>query len=239
MFALSLVQQSKIPYFFHQNLLACVFRPDHLLVLLRFTSAVDRGFEPRSSLEPSKVKGEDYKNVNTAFLSGQCVYIWVKVELTTKDIGRSHPIGEVRNGKISIISRFLTYRQRHMVFSHKKKLKGHPDSLRISPRSFVGAFTLLKRRLVRLEYCSCSSILEPSLLILFVRWFIVWFCCCITVVMSSQTVSTSPSEGETVVKLSDVVCAVINNPQFVDAIILMVLDKVLYQILCLQSSNHW
>jgi hypothetical protein len=48
--------------------------------------------------------------------------------------------------------------------------------LRISLRSFVGAFTLLKRRLVRLEYCSCSVILEPSLLILFVRLFIVWFC---------------------------------------------------------------
>jgi hypothetical protein len=39
--------------------------------------------------------------------------------------------------------------------------------------------------------------------------------------------STSPSEGETVLQLSDVVCAVINNPQFVDAIIPMVLDKVL------------
>jgi hypothetical protein len=45
--------------------------------------------------------------------------------------------------------------------------------------------------------------------------------------MSNQTVSTSPSEGETVLKLSDVVCVVINNPQFVDAIIPMVLDKVL------------
>jgi hypothetical protein len=60
--------------------------------------------------------------------------------------------------------------------------------LRISPRSFVGAFTLLKRRLVRLEYCSCSSILEPSLLILFVRLFIVWFCCCITVSCASTVV---------------------------------------------------
>jgi hypothetical protein len=46
-------------------------------------------------------------------------------------------------------------------------------------------------------------------------------------VMSNQTVSTSPSEGETVLQLSDVVCAVITNPQFVDAIIPMVLDKVL------------
>jgi hypothetical protein len=36
--------------------------------------------------------------------------------------------------------------------------------LRISPRSFVGAFTLLKRRLVRLEYCSCSSILVDAII---------------------------------------------------------------------------
>jgi hypothetical protein len=48
--------------------------------------------------------------------------------------------------------------------------------------------------------------------------------------MSNQTVSVSPSEGETVLQLSDVVCAVINNPQFVDAIIPMVLDKVLEAI---------
>jgi hypothetical protein len=40
-------------------------------------------------------------------------------------IGRSHPIGEAKDGKISIIVRFLTYRQQHMVFSNKRKLKGN------------------------------------------------------------------------------------------------------------------
>jgi hypothetical protein len=33
------------------------------------------------------------------------------VQLSITDIGRSHPIGEIRDGKISIIVRFLTYRQ--------------------------------------------------------------------------------------------------------------------------------
>ena len=45
------------------------------------------------------------------------------LQLNTKDIGRSHPIGEVKNGKISIITRFLSYRQRpqrHGIFTQEK-----------------------------------------------------------------------------------------------------------------------
>ena len=53
-------------------------------------------------------------------------------KLNITDIGRSHPIGEIRDGKISIIVRFLTYRQRHMVFSKKKELKCHVDKTFIS-----------------------------------------------------------------------------------------------------------
>jgi hypothetical protein len=57
------------------------------------------------------------------------VNIWLilkdlTVPLDIHDIGRSHPIGEAKDGKISIIVRFFTYRQRHMVFSNKRKLKG-------------------------------------------------------------------------------------------------------------------
>ena len=44
-------------------------------------------------------------------------------------IGRSHPISEAKDGKISIIVRFPTYRQRHMVFSNKRKLKGSKDKM--------------------------------------------------------------------------------------------------------------
>jgi hypothetical protein len=45
------------------------------------------------------------------------------VKLNLNDIGRSHPIGQSRDGKISIIVRVLTYRQRAMVFSNKENSK--------------------------------------------------------------------------------------------------------------------
>jgi hypothetical protein len=61
------------------------------------------------------------------------------------DIGRSHPIGEIRDGKISIIVRFLTYRQRHMVFSKKKELKGHVDKTFITENLTRHRYDLLKR----------------------------------------------------------------------------------------------
>jgi hypothetical protein len=62
--------------------------------------------------------------------------------LNLTDIGRSHPIGEIRDGKISIIVRFLTYRQRHMVFSKKKELKGHVDKTFITENLVLQAFFL-------------------------------------------------------------------------------------------------
>jgi hypothetical protein len=51
------------------------------------------------------------------------------VKLNLNDIGGYHPIGQSRDGKISIIVRFLTYRQRAMAFSNKKKLKGNKDNV--------------------------------------------------------------------------------------------------------------
>jgi len=67
------------------------------------------------------------------------------VKLNLTDIGRSHPIGEIRDGKISIIVRFLTYRQRHMVFSKKKELKGHVDKTFITENLTRHRYDLLKR----------------------------------------------------------------------------------------------
>jgi hypothetical protein len=67
------------------------------------------------------------------------------VKLTITDIGRSHPIGEIRDGKISIIVHCLTYRQRHMVLSKKKELKGHVDKTFISENLTRHRYDLLKR----------------------------------------------------------------------------------------------
>ena len=49
-----------------------------------------------------------------------------------EDIGRSHVIGNVRNGKSQVIVRFLSYRVREKVYSAKKGLKGNPDNIFIT-----------------------------------------------------------------------------------------------------------
>jgi hypothetical protein len=60
-------------------------------------------------------------------------------------IGRSHPIGEAKDGKISIIVRFLTYRQRHMVFSNNRKLKGNKDKMFIAENLTIYRYDLLRQ----------------------------------------------------------------------------------------------
>ena len=67
------------------------------------------------------------------------------VELNITDIGKSHPIGEICDDKISIIVRFLTYRQRQMVFTKKKELKGHVDKTFMSENLTRHRYDLLKR----------------------------------------------------------------------------------------------
>jgi prefoldin subunit 5 len=56
----------------------------------------------------------------------------LKVPITINEIGRTHPIGKVRGGKIQVIARFSTYRQRNLVFSAKRNLKNHKDNVFIT-----------------------------------------------------------------------------------------------------------
>jgi hypothetical protein len=63
----------------------------------------------------------------------------------THHIGRSHPIVEDKDGKISIIMRFLTYRQRHMVFSNKRELKGNKDKMFIAENLTQHRYELLRQ----------------------------------------------------------------------------------------------
>jgi hypothetical protein len=67
------------------------------------------------------------------------------VKLSLNDIGRSHAIGQSSDGKISIIVRFLTYRQRAMVFSSKKKLKENKDKMFICETLTKHRYDMLKR----------------------------------------------------------------------------------------------
>ena len=47
----------------------------------------------------------------------------LNVPITINEIGRTHPIGKVRGGKIQVIARFSTYRHRNLAFSVKRNLK--------------------------------------------------------------------------------------------------------------------
>ncbi|CAC5412848.1 unnamed protein product [Mytilus coruscus] len=69
----------------------------------------------------------------------------LQVKLNIFDIGRSHPIGEMKDGKISIIVRFLSYRQRNMVFSNKKKLKNNTDKIFIAENLTKHRYDLINR----------------------------------------------------------------------------------------------
>jgi hypothetical protein len=53
-------------------------------------------------------------------------------------------LGEAKDGKISIIVRFLTYRQRHVVFSNKRKLKGNKDKMFIAENLTKYRYDLLR-----------------------------------------------------------------------------------------------
>ena len=76
---------------------------------------------------PTNSNGDIIQPIDTDSIVLQICKNQLGVKLNLNDIGRSHPIGQSRDGKISIIVRFLTYRQRAMVFSNKKKLKGNKD----------------------------------------------------------------------------------------------------------------
>ena len=61
------------------------------------------------------------------------------------DIGRTHTIGQIRDGKASIIARFNSYHKRHIVYSNKHKLKNHPDRTFISENLTRHRFELVRK----------------------------------------------------------------------------------------------
>ena len=69
----------------------------------------------------------------------------LNVPLDIHHIGRSRPISEAKDGKTSIIVRFLTYRERHMVFSNKRKLKGNKEKMFIAKNLTKYRYDLLRQ----------------------------------------------------------------------------------------------
>ena len=47
----------------------------------------------------------------------------LEVPITLNELGHTYYIGKVRGGKVQVITRFITYRQRQAVYSSKRKLK--------------------------------------------------------------------------------------------------------------------
>ena len=94
---------------------------------------------------PTDQKGNIIQPVDTDGIVLKICNKDLNVPLDIHHIGRSHPIGEAKDGKISIIVRFLTYRQRHMVFSNKRKLKGNKDKMFIAENLTQHRYELLRQ----------------------------------------------------------------------------------------------
>ncbi|XP_063427403.1 uncharacterized protein LOC134710917 [Mytilus trossulus] len=94
---------------------------------------------------PTDDKGDIIKPIDTDSLILGICYKQLKLKLDTRDIGRSHPIGEIKDGKISIIVRFLSYRQRQLVLSNKRKLKGNTNKTFIAENLTKHRYNLLHR----------------------------------------------------------------------------------------------
>lgn len=73
------------------------------------------------------------------------------LQLTINDIGRSHVIGKVRNGKSQVIVRFLSYRTRQLVYTNKKRLKEDQGGIFIT-ENLTQFRTSLTKRLADMKF---------------------------------------------------------------------------------------
>ena len=53
----------------------------------------------------------------------------IEVPITLNELGRTHPIGKVRGGKVQVIARFIAYRQRQAMYSSKSKFNNNPNKM--------------------------------------------------------------------------------------------------------------
>ncbi|CAC5418115.1 unnamed protein product [Mytilus coruscus] len=75
----------------------------------------------------------------------------LKLDIGIQDIGRSHVIGKVKQGKSQVIVRFISYRTRQLVFSNKKALKGDPNGTFIT-ENLTQFRTNLVKKLAALKF---------------------------------------------------------------------------------------
>jgi hypothetical protein len=73
------------------------------------------------------------------------------LDINLHDIGSSHIIGKVKDGKSQVIVRFISYRTRSKVHSNKHALKNHPDKFFIT-ENLTKYRTELVKQLAELKY---------------------------------------------------------------------------------------
>ncbi|CAC5406248.1 unnamed protein product [Mytilus coruscus] len=114
-------------------------------------------YSRRTSLRFNKIsvpvdeRGRIQHPVNTDELILNVCNNKLGLNLTLKDINRSHTIGKARYGKAQVIVRFVSYRVRHQVYSNKKALKGDPEGIFIT-ENLTPYRTELVTRLAQLKY---------------------------------------------------------------------------------------
>lgn len=94
---------------------------------------------------PVDNKGQIIMPINTDQLVLDICNKNLKQSISIEDIGRSHPIGETKNGKISVIARFLSYRKRQLVYSNKRALKDNPNKTFITENLTKKRYGLIKQ----------------------------------------------------------------------------------------------
>jgi hypothetical protein len=78
---------------------------------------------------PVDNRGQIIHPVNTDDLVIKICKDKLGIELSINDIGRSHVIIKVKDGKSQVIVRFLLYRVRNQVYSNKRLLKQNEDGI--------------------------------------------------------------------------------------------------------------
>lgn len=94
---------------------------------------------------PTNENGDITYPINTDALVMNICKDNLEQPITIDDLGRTHTIGKIKEGKASIIARFISYRKRHLVYSNKRKLKSHPDGTFISENLTRQRFQVVRK----------------------------------------------------------------------------------------------
>ena len=103
----------------------------------------------------SKVSVDERGNVKHPFNTNELILNVCNnklgLDINLHDIGRSHIIGKVKDGKSQVIVRFVSYRTRTKVHSNKKGLKNQPEKFFIT-ENLTKYRTELVKQLAELKY---------------------------------------------------------------------------------------